>query len=180
MKEDLGKQGSQSWEGSLATKTGREKEMVARRSIPCLAKSRTPRVRGDGDDVEMFDPKAAVLEMLKKPRKETWSDNLERDGDVSAWEEATKNKQETNLLQADLSITEKKKNRDRWRKGMLESLMKEKVAVDYWGDVNSENFRDMLADCAPHGVRVAVIKDLGFKGTDTFLFTELMKFYDKG
>ena len=58
--------------------------------MPCLAKSRPPRVRGNGDDVEMFDPKAAVLEMLKKPQKETWTDNLERDGDVSVQEEATK------------------------------------------------------------------------------------------
>ena len=125
----MGKQGLQRWECFLATKTGRVKEMVARRSIPCLAKSRPPRVRGDGDDVEMFDPKAAVLEMLKKPQKETWSDNLDWDGEVSVQEEATKNKQETSLLQVDLSITEKKKNRECWRKGMLESVIKEKVAV---------------------------------------------------
>ena len=105
--------------------------MIVRRSIPCLAKGRPPRVQVDGNDVEMFDPKSAVLEMLKQPEKETWSDNLDWDGDVSVQEEATKNKQETNLLRVDLSITEKKKNRECWRKGMLESVIKEKVAVEY-------------------------------------------------
>ena len=96
------KQSSQSWEGSLASKTGRVTKTIVRSNIsPCLEKGHPPRVQVDGDDVEMFDPKAAVLRMLKEPQKETWSDNLDLDGDGegSGQKEATKVKQETTMLQ---------------------------------------------------------------------------------
>ena len=84
------------------------------------------------------------------------------------------------MLQGDFSITEKKKNRERWRKGMLESVIKEKIAVEYRRDFNSENFLDMFAKWAPHEDRVAVINELGFQGACEYLYKELMKFYDKG
>ena len=67
--------------------------------------------------------------MLKEPQKDTRSDNLGSDGEVSVQEEATKDKQETSILQGDLSLTEKKKNIDLWRKGMLKRVKNEKVAV---------------------------------------------------
>ena len=193
VKEGLRKQGSQSWEDSLASKTGRVAEMIerrsktgrvteriARRNIPCLVKGRPPRVQVDGDDVEMLDPKAAVLKMLEQPQREFWSDNLDGDGDVSAQEEATKDKLKTNMRQGDLSLTDKIKKREIWRKGLLERVKKENVPVDYWGDVKSGNFRDMFPECAPLGVRVAVIKEMGFQEVTEYLYKELMKFYDKG
>ena len=80
----------------------------------------------------------------------------------------------------ELSLSEKKKYGDIWRKGLLERLEKENVPVGHWGDTESGNFRCMIGECAPHGVRFAVIKELGFKGTDDYLYNELMKFYDKG
>ena len=155
-------------------------EKIARRNKLILAKVRPPRVQLERDDEEMFDPKAAVLKMLKQPQKEIWSDNLDGDVDVSVQKEVANDKQETNMLQRDLSLTEKKKNREIWRKGMLEWVKKEKVAVEHWGDVKSGNFRCMIGDCAPHGVRVAVIKDMGFHSVDKYLYKEMMKFYDKG
>ena len=84
------------------------------------------------------------------------------------------------MRQGDLILTEKIKNREIWRKGMLERVIKEKVPVEHWGDQRSENFRCMVGECAPHGVRVAVIKDLGFHEVSEFLYKELMNFYDKG
>ena len=91
------KQGSQSWKGSFASKSGRVTkrierrsktervtEMIERRNIPSFAKDLPPRVQVDGDDVEMFDRKAAVLKMLKQPQKERRSDNLDENGYMSA------------------------------------------------------------------------------------------------
>ena len=118
----------------------------------------SPRVEIDGDDVEMLDPKAAVLEMLRD----------------------TKDRQRKKKLQGELSLIEKKKNREIYRKGMLERVKKENVPVEHWGDVRSGNFRMLIGECAPHGVRVAVIKDMGYSKVDKFLYKELMKFYDNG
>ena len=50
----------------------------------------------------------------------------------------------------------------------------------HWGDIESGNFRIMIGECAPHKVRVAVTKDLGFHETSEYLYKELMKFYDDG
>ena len=63
---------------------------------------------------------------------------------------------------------------------MLERLEKENVPVGHWGDSESGKFRCVIGECASHGVRFAVIKELGSKGTDNYLYNELMKFYDKG
>ena len=62
---------------------------------------------------------------------------------------------------------------------MLERLENDKVPVEHWGDIESGNFRILIGQCAPNGVRVAVIKDLGFKGLGEYLYNELKKFYDK-
>ena len=67
------------------------------------------------DDVEMFDPKAAVIEMLKKSENET----------LIVQEEATKVNQEKIRMQQELSLREKKKNREIWRMGMLDRVKKE-------------------------------------------------------
>ena len=83
------------------------------------------------------------------------------------------------MLQGDLSSTEKKKNREIWRMGMLERVKKENVPVEHWGDIKSGNFRCMIGDCAPHAVKVAVIKEMGYHRVDEYLYKEL-KFYDKG
>ena len=106
----------------------------------------------------MLDPKAAVMKMLRD----------------------TKDKKEKNKLQGERSLIEKKKNREIWRKGMLEKVKKGKVPAEHWGDFRSGNFRELIGDCAPHGVRVAVIKDMGFNEVGEFLHKELMNFYDTG
>ena len=91
-----------------------------------------------------IDPKAAVMDMLKKAERE-----------------------------------EKKRNREIWRKGLLDRVSQEKVLVEHWGTINSGNFKIMIGECAPHAVRVAVVKDLGSHEVDEWLYKELMKFYDK-
>ena len=180
VKDDLRKMESQSLGGSLASMKGMGTKKIVRRNKPFLSKVRPPRVQVEVEEVQMIDPKSSVMEMLKKdPLKETWSDSLVMESDGSEQEEATKVHSETNQHR-ELSLIEKKKNRDIWRCGMLERLKKENAPVEQWGDARSGNFRWLISECAPHAVRVAVIKDLGFNGTDKFLFTELRKFYDKG
>ena len=122
---------------------------------------RPPRVEVEEDDIDMVDPKAAVMEMLRKEKKK-------------------RDKQETKKLQGELSLIEKKRNREIWRKGMLDRVKKEEVPVEHWGTVKSGNFKIMIGECAPHRVRVAVGKDVGFHKADQWLYEELMKFYDKG
>ena len=75
-----------------------------------------PSIEADGDEVEMVDPKAAVMKMLRD----------------------TKDQQEKNKLQGELSLIEKKKNKESWRRGILERVKKDNVSVEPWGDVNSE------------------------------------------
>ena len=117
-------------------------------------------------------------------KEETWRESLDMEGDGSEQDEATKVHSETNNHQRELSLIEKKKNRDIWRNALLERLKKENVPVEHWrhhwGDAASMDFRWLIGECAPHGVRVAVIKDLGYNETGKFLFTELRKFYEKG
>ena len=67
-------------EDSLASKMGMETKMTVSRKALFQASDRPPRVQVEGDDVEMKDPKAAVLEMLGKPPNETWSESEDRDG----------------------------------------------------------------------------------------------------
>ena len=111
-------------------------EKIETRNCPFLGKDRPPRIRAEGGDVDMIDPKAAVMEMLKKmPEKEMFS----------AQEEATKDKQETVREQQEPSLMEKKKNREIWGIGMLERLKKAIVAVEHWGDTGSENFWSMIS-----------------------------------
>ena len=49
---------------------GRMTDKIKMRYISGFAKGRPPRVHVKGDDVDMFDPKAAVLKMLNQPQKE--------------------------------------------------------------------------------------------------------------
>ena len=81
-----------------------------------VSRSRPPRVEVEGDDVDMRGPKAAVMKMLRD----------------------TKDQQEKNKLQGELSLIEKKKNKESWRRGILERVKKDNVSVEPWGDVNSE------------------------------------------
>ena len=60
---------------------------------------------------------------------------------------------------------------------MLDRVKKENVPVEHWGTINSGNFKIMMGQCAPHGVRVAVVKDLGCHKVNEWLYKELMKFY---
>ena len=75
-----------------------------------------PSIEADGDEVELVDPKAAVRKMLRD----------------------TRDQQEKNKLQGELSLIEKKKNKESWRRGILERVKKDNVSVEPWGDVNSE------------------------------------------
>ena len=102
------------------------------------------------------------------------SESLNRTMDIEVME-ASKEKEP-----GESSLSEKKKNRDIWRKGLLDRLEKEIVPVGHWGDTGSGNFRCMIGECAPWGVRVAVTKDLGCKGVREYLYNVLMKFYDNG
>ena len=72
--EDLRNMESQSWEGALASNKGMVPEKIERRNIPILAKVPPPRVQVDEDDEEMFDPKDALMEMLKEAEKKTATD----------------------------------------------------------------------------------------------------------
>ena len=56
-----------------------------------------PSIGADGDEVKMVDPKAAVMKMLRD----------------------TKDQQEKNKLQGELSLIEKKKNKESWRRGII-------------------------------------------------------------
>ena len=124
---------------------------------PSKERGRPPRVEVEGDDIVMGDPKAAVMEMLKK-------------GEMSL---------QKKRLKGEPSLLEKKRNKEIWRKGMLDRVKKENVPVEHWGTVKSGNFEIMIGECAPHEVRVAVIKDMGFYEVDQWLYKELKKFYDK-
>ena len=75
-REDSMTMGSQSWEGTVASKKGMGTEMIEKRKKPFLAKLRPPRVQVDGDDEEMLHRKAAVMEMLNTPQKEKWSESV--------------------------------------------------------------------------------------------------------
>ena len=121
-------------------------------------RSRPPRVEVEGDDIEMLDPKAAVMKMLRD----------------------AKYQQEKKKPQGELTLVEKKMNRAIWRKCVLERVKKEKAPVEYWGDVRSGNFRILIGDSAPHWVRLAVTEDMGFHESYKYLYKELMMFYENG
>ena len=74
------KRTSSRWD-SLASKMGMETKKTVGGKSHILDNARPPRVHVEGDDVEMRDPKAAVLKMLRKPQKETWSESEDREGD---------------------------------------------------------------------------------------------------
>ena len=120
-------------------------------------RGRPPRVEVEGDDIVMGDPKAAVMEMLKKGET-----SLQKKG-----------------LKGEPSLQEKKWNREIWRKGMLDRVKKENVPFEHWGTAKSGNFKIMIGECAPHEVRVAVTKDMGFYEVGPWLYKELKKVYDK-
>ena len=170
---------SSRWD-SLASKMGMETKKTVRGKSHILANAHPPRVHVEGDDVEMLNPKAAVLEMLRWPQKDTWSDSEDRDGDVREQDEATTELQETNSQQRETTVIEKKRNREMWRDAMLERLRKLKLPLEHWGNVGSGNILSMVRGCAPEGVRKAVIEDLGDHGTGEYLYKELMKFYEEG
>ena len=119
-------------------------------------RSRPPRVEIEGDDIEMNDPKNAVMKMLRD----------------------AKDQQEKNKPQGERGLVEKKKNKEIYRNGMLERVMKAKVPVEYWGDIRSDNFLVLIGECAPHRVRVAVIEDMGFHEVQKYLYNELKRFYE--
>ena len=75
---------------------------------------------------------------------------------------------------------DKERNRQFWRRVMLERVMREKVAAEHWDTFESRNFKWLIEECAPQGLRKAVIKDMGFHKVLQWLHKELMKFYDKG
>ena len=113
-------------------------------------RSRPPRVEVEGDDIEMLDPKAAVMKMLRD----------------------AKDQQEINMPQGGWGLVE-----EIWRTGMFERLMKKKVPLEYWGDVRSDKFLNLVADSAPHRIRVPVIEEMGYHEVHNYLFNELKLFY---
>ena len=56
---------------------------------------------------------------------------------------------------------------------MLDRVKKENVPVEHWGSIMSGNFKVMIGKCAPPGVRVALVKDLGRHEVDEWLYNEL-------
>ena len=124
---------------------------------------RPPRVEVEGDDVEMLAPKAAVLKLMKDPLD--LHENIQ---------------QETSWPKGELSLDEGKKNREIWRKGMLERLRKQKVPRGHWEDVGSGNFQGLMSFSAPFEVRMAVLKDMGKTEADEWLYQEMMRYYDTG
>ena len=155
------KECSDTWKPWSKKESAVKSTMPTTEILPPKDRGLPPRVQVDGDDIEMLDPKAAVMEMLGKEKK-----RMER--------------KETKKLQGELSLIEKKRNREIWRKGMLDRVKKEKFPFAHWGTLKSDNFKIMIAECAPHAVRVAVIEDMGFHEVDIWLYQELLKFYEKG
>ena len=115
---------------------------------------------GDG---KMLAPKAAVLKLMKDPLD--LQDNTQ---------------QETSWPKGELSLDEGKKNREIWRKGMLERLRKQKVPRGHWEDVGSGNFQGLMSFSAPFEVRMAVLKDMGKNEVDEWLYQEMKRYYDIG
>ena len=62
---------------------------------------------------------------------------------------------------------------------MIKRLTIENRPVEYWGGKRSGNFRILIGECALPAVRIATVKELGSEETDNFLFSEMMKYYDK-
>ena len=58
--------------------------------------------------------------------------------------------------------------------------MKKKVPMGYWEDFGSGNFQGLISGCAPHDVRMAVIKDMGYNEADEYLYKEMKRYYEKG
>ena len=125
--------------------------------------SRPPRVEVEGDDIERLAPKAAVMKMLNDA-KELQENTL----------------QERNKPNGELSLEVKIKNREIWRMGMLERLMKKKVPMGYWEDVGSGNFQGLIVFSAPHDIRMEVINDMGYKEVDEYLYKEMKRYYENG
>ena len=142
-------------------KKNEDLEMLPAQERSHRATSRLPRVEEDGDEVEM-------LEKRCPPRVEVDGEDDRMDPKAAVMEMLEKAERE-----------EKKRNREIWKKGMLDRVKKENVPVEHWGTINSGNFKIMMGDCAPHRVRVAVVKDMGGQEVNEWLYKELMKFYDK-
>ena len=92
----------------------------------------------------------------------------------------SKDQQEPNTLQGELSSTEKWKIRVKWRNCMLERFRKEKQPFEHWGHIKSGNFKIMIGECAPGATRIAAVKEIGSQQVDLFLLEELLKYYGKG
>ena len=199
--EDSRNMGSQSWEGTLASKKRRVTEMIERRNNPTLSDVRPPRVQVEWDDEDMSDPKAAVIEMLKTPQKEKWSERLDLDGEEiirggvvntirgggtnAVKKNFTENcgakaESQTETGVAGVAASENHKdNIEIWRQGMINQLTIANRPAWWWGSTRSTIFRNLISDCAVPDVRIAAVKDLGNEEVDDFLHNELMKYYDK-
>ena len=142
------------WEKSSGSelKNNDELKLLTAEVLPPRVRGRPPRVEVDGDDVDMLDPKAAVMKMLR--------DAKDQQGKIEP--------------QGELSLDKKKKNKEIWRKEKLERVKKEKVSVNYW--VRNGNFIGLIDECGPQGVREAVIKDMWHDQAGDFLYKELESF----
>ena len=154
-KEDLRKMRSQSWEGTLAYKQGKETEIIERRNNPDLSEARPPRVYVEGDDEEMCDPKTAVMEMLNRPQKENLSESVDlagdeimRGGDVNTNRggtavDVTNDLEETSgeeRRRGDSAAKEKIKLW--WKEALWRKLKEEEQEQEYWAA--SEDFTRLL------------------------------------
>ena len=111
--------------------------MIKRRENTGLAKGRPPRVQVKGDDAEMFDPKAAVMKMVKQTQKE---DNQRKvEGMLSKLDEDNEDMMNTeDEAERRETIKEVKEHLE---KALVQRLKAKGTDINYWLEVDIDKKR---------------------------------------
>ena len=117
--------------------TGRVTEKIKMRDITGLAKGRPPRVQVKGDDVGMFDPKAAVMKMLKQPQKEDYQRKLE--GILSKMDEDNEDMENTEDEAERREVM--KEAKEHIEKALVQRLKAKGTDINYWLEVDIDKER---------------------------------------
>ena len=144
--------------------------------------SRPPRVQVEGDDVDLLDPKAAVMKMLKEAKEQQEKTQPQRE--MSSVEMIKNSEMETEVA-GKASSEEHTENIEMWRDCMVEHLRTENKPVQWWGSSKSVIFCTLCSECASPTVRIAAMEEWRKKKKTNnekvgdFLYKELMIYYDK-
>ena len=144
--------------------------------------SRPPRVQVEGDDVDLLDPKAAVMKMLKEAKEQQEKTQPQRE--MSSVEKIKNSEMETEVAGVAAS-EEHTENIEMWRDCMVDHLRTENKPVQWWGSSKSVIFCTLCSECASPTVRIAAMEEWRKKKKTNnekvgdFLYKELMIYYDK-